>query len=219
MGIFPGHINGIMAEMTLQKLAEKSGGKYDTLYRKAKREFPTETWTADSVLLPEHIAVLSPKKSAGKSRKKSFNPRRSKNPSPPAPENPETAPARTFEWPAAAKVRTALFNILAVGVVGGHGFLIWQEAQELYGWLGSVGGAVVFTTVCLAVLICSDPAKNRTSEWALWFICLVDIAAVRVHFEALSRPDVPADITVGFCVFICACSFMALLLFRDSKLG
>ena len=109
----------------------------------------------------------------------------------------------------------------------------------MYGWLGCVGGVVVFLVICLAVLVCSDRTKDRTSEYALWFVLFVDAAAgrvhlrealaarlgqavghqaVEVHFEALSRPDVPADITIGFCIFICACSFVALYLFRDSKL-
>ena len=217
-----GDIHGMKHGITLAELAEKSGGKYDTFYRKAKREFPAEIWTADSVLLPEHIAVLRPRKSGGSARKKStFNPQRQSTP--PAPENPETAPARTFfdrlKSITSAQIRTALFNILAVGVVVGHGVLIWVECSQLWGMVGAIGGGVVFTVVLLAVLLASDPSKNRTSAYALWFMACVDTAAFWVHYPSFKTYSVSDAVTVGVCVFICACSFIALVLFQDSKLS
>lgn len=208
-------LNGKMAEMTLQELAEKSGGKYDTIWRKAKREFPGTSWTADTEVPPEIARVLVPSKSGKGRRKKQFT-----KPSPPAPKGQEygaSAPAR-ITWPKAAQIRTALFNTLSVGVVVGHGALIWVECSELWETVGFFGGLVVFMVVLLAVLLASDPSKNRTSYYALWFMFCVDTAAYWVHYPSFVNYSVGDSVRTGVCIFICACSFMALLLFRDSKL-
>lgn len=111
-----------------------------------------------------------------------------------------------------------LYNTLAPVIVVGHGFLIWQEAAALYGWLGQIAGCLVFLVVLLALLYASDSRLVRTSEAALWFMALVDLSAIRVHYETLQRPDVPFPITVGFCIFIAASSWTALYLYRDSKI-
>lgn len=50
-----GKFNGI----TLAELAEQSGGKYDTIYRKAKRYFPEFEWSKDAPLSADQIAALS----------------------------------------------------------------------------------------------------------------------------------------------------------------
>ena len=56
-----GNLNGI----TLAEFARKSGGNYDTIYRKVRRKFPSETWSSVSVLSAEHIRELS----AGRNKK------------------------------------------------------------------------------------------------------------------------------------------------------
>lgn len=53
-----------MENITLAEMAEISGGKYDTFYRKAKRKFPEMEWSAITPLSAEHIAVLSGKQKA-----------------------------------------------------------------------------------------------------------------------------------------------------------
>src|SRR5574343_1004292 len=63
-------MGAIMENITLAELAEQSGGNYDTLYRKAKRTFPGETWSKDSALSAEHIAALSGKKIKSPKREK-----------------------------------------------------------------------------------------------------------------------------------------------------
>lgn len=63
-------MGAIMEHITLAELAEQSGGNYDTLYRKARRTFPAETWSKDSALSPEHIAALSGKKTKSSRREK-----------------------------------------------------------------------------------------------------------------------------------------------------
>ncbi len=63
MGMENGNLNGI----TLAEFARKSGGNYDTLYRKVRRKFPSEAWSAISTLSAEHIRELS----AGRKKKAS----------------------------------------------------------------------------------------------------------------------------------------------------
>ena len=54
-----GEISTMEKTITLAELAEQSAGKYDTLYRKAKRMFPAEAWTKDAMLSVEQIRILS----------------------------------------------------------------------------------------------------------------------------------------------------------------
>lgn len=49
----------IMEKITLAELAESFGGKYDTLYKKARRKFPAETFHRDYILSAEQIRQLS----------------------------------------------------------------------------------------------------------------------------------------------------------------
>lgn len=63
-------MGAIMEHITLAELADQSGGNYDTLYRKARRTFPAETWSKDSALSAEHIAALSGKKIKSPKREK-----------------------------------------------------------------------------------------------------------------------------------------------------
>ena len=136
----------------------------------------------------------------------------------PAKEKPAPAPAKKQISLPRFDVVKLLYNTLAPVIVVGHGFLIWQEAAALYGWLGQIAGCLVFLVVLLALLYASDSRLVRTSEAALWFMALVDLSAIRVHYETLQRPDVPFPITVGFCIFIAASSWTALYLYRDSKI-
>lgn len=186
--------------------------------------FPDKSAASDRPLSIDEVKALSGKlerKKSGKA-KKDIRTEATTTVHPPAlaAESTPVPPGRQkrLRWPTRREVVLFFFNTLAIAIVCGHGFMIWQEAAELYGYLGNVGGAIVFAVVCLAVLIASDSSRVRTSGNALWFMLCVDAAAGFVHYEALHTPSVPNAMTVGFCLFICACSFVALLLYRDSKL-
>ncbi len=219
-----GEIHG-MKQMTITELAETYGRKPDTIQRKAKALLPAPSggkWSIYSVVTEEEARIIlgdipAPVPAVSAKPTKQREPKTIPNQPAPAPE--ANTPGRAkFTWPSFHAVRRFIFNTLAIAVVCGHGFLIWQEAAELYGYIGSIGGAVIFAVVCLAVLIASDASRTRTSGSALWFMLFVDAAAGFVHYEALHTLSVPKAMTVGFCIFICASSFVALLLYRDSKL-
>lgn len=65
MGNLHGQLTEIMTD-TLAEVARKRKVKYNTLWKKAKRKFPSEVWAEDSAVLPEHLAALFPEKSATK---------------------------------------------------------------------------------------------------------------------------------------------------------
>lgn len=138
----------------------------------------------------------------------------------PAKEKPAQAQAKkqkAWSLPSMESVVRFLYSALAVCIVVGHGFMIWQEAWALYGYLGAIAGCIVFMVVCLALLLSADKEQAIASDAAIWFMFLVDAAAIRVHYETMARPDVPFFMTVGFCIFIAGCSWIALYLFRETK--
>ena len=224
-----GEIREMENWITAKDIAKMYGVSSRTVNNWWNENFAGQEFDVNAKVSPERVAKMT----AGKAKKGSaisakrprnnFNPQRHK-PLPPAPDKTgDGNSARTFfdriKSITAAQIRTALFNILAVGVVVGHGVLIWVECSQLWGMVGAIGGGVVFTVVLLAVLLASDPSKNRTSTYALWFMACVDTAAFWVHYPSFKTYSVSDAVTVGVCVFICACSFVALVLFQDSKLS
>lgn len=124
-----------------------------------------------------------------------------------------TPPARqNIDW------RRLGIDTLAVSVVIGHAGLLWYDCAAIWALPGQIAGGLVFAVVLLAVLLASDATLPRSSAAAMWFIGIVDFAAYFVHFEVFRTPVVPNVYTGAFCAFICACSFMALYLYRDSKI-
>ena len=109
-------------------------------------------------------------------------------------------------------------SLLLFSVVLLHGALIWYDCAVLWDVPGQIGGGAVFVVVFAALLLASDSTLPRTSGNALAFMAIVDFAAWKVHFEVFKTPVVSDAITGSLCAFICASSFVALYLFRDSKL-
>ncbi len=117
------------------------------------------------------------------------------------------------------QLRNIARDVLALGIVAGHGALIWYDAGQMWGMPGVIGGGVAFAVVILAILFAADPQRNRTSDTALWFVFFVDCAAWFVHYPTFKKYASIGNIETGvFAAFLCACSFIALYVFRDSKL-
>ena len=112
-----------------------------------------------------------------------------------------------------------LFSYICLSIVIAHAALIWHSAL-IWGVSGMIGGGIIFLIQIAAVSISSVAEKNRTSEFALFFVCLIDIAAWFIHYPAFIQENSSINpITTGFaCAFLCASSFTALYLYRDSKL-
>jgi hypothetical protein len=115
--------------------------------------------------------------------------------------------------------RTVALDFLLISVIVGHASLVWYDCATQWSTPGAIGGGVTFLIVLAALLLASDETKNRTSEAALYFVLLVDCAAYFVHYPTFQRVAGIGNIETGaFAAFLCACSWVALYLFRDSKL-
>lgn len=206
-----------MTEITLAELAEKSGGNYDTLYRKAKRNFPEISWTKDSPVSADQIRMLSGKKRKAprltpKRIAQDFELMNTGKVHQPEPAAEPVPPAR--QKIGLSDVRRFLVSAILVGIVLCHAGLIWYDCSTLWETAGKIGGGAVFLVVVAAVMLAADRDQYYTSESALWFVLLIDIAAWWVHFPVFRTPLVSDNITGALCAFLCACSWVALYLYR-----
>lgn len=210
-----------MEEITILQLAETYGKKADTLWRKAKGEWPDRTWSIHSPVTEDEGRVLlgdfPSRKSAGRKKAKPSTVKPSAPPKPaPAPDagGQDIEAAETLGH---AVVRVSA-DILAVAIVIGHAGLLWYDCAILWMVPGQIGGGIVFAVICLAVLLATQSNLPRSSRAALTFVALVDVGAWFVHVEVFKTPLVADIITECLCFFICFTSFAALYLYRDSKI-
>lgn len=188
--------------------------KYDTLRQRVKSRLG-EKYNAARPVTEKEIEILladSPKTQAKKQVSKTENKAEKQEE-----KKPKTEPKKRFDI---AKFRTGLVDVLCAIAVIGHGILVWFDCWELWGKAGFIGGGLAFVIILIAFTLATDSSKNRTSENAMWFVLLVDLAAWKVHFDTFIRFSNVGEIVTGcLCAFLCACSFMALYIFRDSKLN
>lgn len=146
------------------------------------------------------------------------SPGESKGKAPAAPAMHPKRPAIVAQKPR-ADLRNIARDALALGIVAGHGALIWYDCWAMWSAPGAIGGGVAFGIVILAILFASDPTRNRTSSTALYFVLLVDCAAWFVHYPTFKMYAAIGNLETGvFAAFLCACSWGALYIYRDSKI-
>lgn len=211
--------------MTVEQYAEMHGKQTDAVQVKLRRMFRGEKFSLDSELSAEHLAALSV------DRRKSGKQSETK----PAKVRATVAREVLAVTPVVARekvvrqytqkrrisiesIRAGLLSAILLAVIIGHGALIWYDCATLWGTAGLIGGGVVFLIVLAAVLLASDETRVRTSGTALYFALCIDICAWWVHFPTFQRPDVSDVITGALCAFLCACSWIALYLYRDKNL-
>lgn len=220
--------------ITAKDIAKKQNVDIATIRLRWNANFEKGTFDSNRELSPEQVEILSRSKREKKTAPAPAKPATSKqiirtdSPIPvhqPAPAVENTpAPGRAkFAWPSIKlptfhQVRRFTISALLFAVVVMHGLLIWYDCAVLWDIPGQIGGATVFIVVLAALLLASDATLPRTSGNALAFIFFVDCAAWKVHFEVFKTPVVDNIVTGSLCAFICAASFIALYLFRDSKL-
>ena len=126
---------------------------------------------------------------------------------------------KRVKLPDIATLRNFAIAGLLVSVIVGHSALVWYDCGQMWGIPGAIGGGVTFLIVLAALLLASDETKPRTSDTALWFVFLIDVAAWFVHYPTFKNYADIGNVETGmFAGFLCACSFAALYIFRDSKL-
>lgn len=118
-----------------------------------------------------------------------------------------------------AALRNIVFDITCIAIVVGHAALIWYDCTSQWGTPGLIGGSIAFLIVMAALLVSTDASRVRTSASALWFVFFVDAAAWFVHFPTFQQYADIGDIETGaFAAFLCLFSWVALYLYRDSKI-
>lgn len=166
----------------MAELARNRKVKYDTLYRKARRKFPSEIWDAESVVRPEHIAVLFPEKREliRRKRKAMFTAEQQPDyiqPAPAEPGAPDTPPARQgwrlFDLPA----------LLAV-VIYAHTLLVWYEIATIFVMPGVFAGVILAAMKHAAVVVVRSGKFGDAVYHVLGIAFLLDALAWYVHFTA-----------------------------------
>lgn len=192
--------------------------KYDTLRQRVKSRLG-EKYQANRPVTEKEISVLleGKPKSEPKQKAKILLVKTENKTEKQEEKKPKSEPKKRFNI---AEFRTGLVDVLCAIAVIGHGVLVWFDCWELWGKAGFIGGCLAFVIILIAFTLATDSSKNRTSENAMWFVFLVDLAAWKVHFDTFIRfSNVGETVTGCLCAFLCACSFMALYIFRDSKLN
>jgi len=202
--------------MTPQQVMDKTGigpdkfqkmrlGRYDQIPQNVLIEIltdlsvPKKRWTKEkadraAALLLEVSAVQIPP-----------------NESPPLIQSFEQEPERVK---ISAPIKWAM--AVCIIIVLGHAALIWADCSKIWGFVGMFAGGIVFAIQVAAILITTDTEQNAASEWALLFVCGVDIAAFFLHYPAfLASAQVEIGrVETGFlCAFLCATSFISLFLY------
>lgn len=200
--------------ITAKDIAKLEKVNIATIRHRWNAAFAKGTFNQNAPLSPEQVAAIS--RNSSQAIAKTIQQPIVHKPVPAAKSEP---PARQkIKWPAFPEIRTAAINILLFGAVIAHAGLIWFDCSELWGIAGQIGGGAVFMVLLAALLLASDSNLPRTSGNAMAFVFFVDCAAWKVHYEVFKTPLVDNVITGALCAFICASSFVALWVFRDSKL-
>lgn len=214
--------------VTAKDIAKTEGVNIATIRFRWNAAFAKGTFDSNRELSPEEIAAISRNSPGKKTASRPAKPAAKDIRTPahitvnqPAPDDEALPPApgrAKFELPTFHNVHRFLISALLFTVVVMHGLLIWYDCSVLWDTPGQIGGGTVFIVVFAALLLAADPTLPRTSGNALAFIFFVDCAAWKVHYEVFKTPVVDNIVTGSLCAFICAASFIALYLFRDSKL-
>jgi len=182
---------------TLAELAETYGRKYDTIWRKAKRTFPGEVWTATSAVTEDVARILigdvpAPRPAISAPAKAATSKQIIRtietipvNQPAPAVEN-TPAPGRAkFVWPS-----FGLSDFLALAVYG-HTALVWYELWVIFQVPGILAGIVLFALKHAAVVICRAEKYEDYAADALGVAFVLDGLAVWVHYTAFgdAMPD------------------------------
>jgi len=205
-------------QMTLKELADKSGQRYNSVWRKAVRKYPDIAWTADTELQPDIAAELSGKKKRTVRRTTPVLP----SVKMPVGQHRENAPVVDIQpdkGPDVNRIRRAAFDLTCISIVFGHAVLIWYDCAAMWGTPGLIAGGIAFLVVLATLLIATDNTRERTSETALWVVFLIDVSAWWIHYPTFLRSANIGEVQTGaLAALLCAFSFAALYIYRDSKI-
>lgn len=210
---------GAIMDKTIKQWSDESGVNPDSARKKASRTFGVPVGTT-SVLSDVQWFQLYPSGTppvrANTNKKRKFVPAGGQ----PAgyKDNSQAPLKRPTAWKLdIAAARRFALDIILIGIVTGHAGLIWYDCAMLWGTPGTIGGGLAFFIIIATVMFSTDPTKNITSQIALFFALLVDVAAWWVHRPVFESYRVDGQITDVLCCFLCLMSFGALFLYRHQK--
>lgn len=133
---------------------------------------------------------------------------------------PATAPIRNTIQRLPKLTASGSARALCLVIVVMHGLLIWYDCATLWNTPGFIGGAMAFVIQLAALLFSMDETRVNTSSFALSFVALLDVLAWFAHEPVFRMASNGANwyVTASLAGILCAASFVALYLFRDSKL-
>lgn len=208
---------------TVKEYAEQTGQNPDSVRVRASRKLGRPVGQL-SALTPDEWAQVYGTKAVQKTKPIPPKQKQSVLDHPPVvanvppPGNTKSEKSAPFDWLLFfADVRAFTVDALLISLAIGHAALIWYELATTYGMYGTIGGGVVFGFIVAAVLLAADRTKNITSETALYFALVIDVAAMFLHYEKFKGFGAPTENTVVICFFIGAMSWGALYLYRHQK--
>lgn len=211
--------------LTLAELADKSGGNYDTLYRKARRKFPEIQWTKESVVSADQIAVLSgevPQPKAKRTAPATIKESLTVAPEVPANRPVAVAKSKPFQWPV-----FDLSALLAL-IIYAHTGLVWYEVATIFVMPGFFAGVMLAGMKHAAIVVVRSGKFENAVHHALAVALVLDLLAWYVHytsfFAALRNSRFMSDMgqdsyTVAgvLAAVVCSGAFMSLFIIFKIK--
>lgn len=198
--------------ITLEQLGVQLGIPYETVRMRAVRAFGG-SWAKTTELNDEQIQVLSAGRS-GKTKKTKNRPLTNTQTDGIA--RPSIARAKRVDW---SGILSKSFDLVCISIVVGHAGLIWYDVANLWSVPGIIAGLISFLVVLACVIAAHNGKKQSTSAIATFLVFCLDVAAYWVHYPTFTKYATASPATTqGICILICAFSFGAFLLFRNSKI-
>lgn len=204
---------------TLRRIAEQINAKPDTLRKRLERAgMPAGL---DTPLTEAQVEVLfaasSPNDVGRAKRTRTLRPAPAKS----KPESTDNSEALTNSSSGQSVQHTqrlvsALADVLLVVIVVGHGALIVQELTHMAGHIGRTAGLMVALSILAAVVLSSSSKWFSVSGDLLWFVFIIDFAAIYLHYRAF-EPSLGAGLAIGLACVVSSVAFFSLYAFRSKN--
>ena len=111
---------------------------------------------------------------------------------------------------------SAFSDVMLIAIVVGHGLLIVQELKQMAGQIGQTAGIMIMLSILSAISLSSNKRWYSVSYDFVWFIFVLDCAAVFLHYRAF-KPLLGGAMAIGLAITVSAVSFFSLLFYRNKN--
>lgn len=213
-------------DITPAMLADKRGVKRETFYRLVRRTFGKGV-SMDTPLSAEQLEALSGRGRIGRTGMSAPTVRKSRTVAPVAEKASTTETPETRKISAIGEGLKRLVAFVSAldtylkAIIYAHAALVLADLTILYSAPGAIAGILVGMFMHAATKLAGRRELVRTSGFAMSVVFLLDGLAWFVHvpaFRASLSADVSDIVTQVLAGVVCAMSFAALYVLRDSKL-